>query len=344
MLEKVVERDPANQDAWYHLSKLHGQLSKVYFERLQKEHPGSFHTFLARSHFFESGGKWEQAAEELSKAAALQPGNEKLKERVSWIARRAAGEAPALPAIDEFVGSTRYLYAPPEGEQIRSAYTAERSRPESAQAVKDAPQSLYELAESHQALSFLSSLWVFQTSPDSYRAHELRAESLEAAGKMEESISEYRKALALNPDLQTIHFAIGNLYWRRDMLDEALVELREELKVNPNDPQTNYEIGDSLLAQNKPEEAEKYYAAALQFAPQMAEAHLAMERIASARGDSVKALLHLKKAAEISPADPTPQYRLWTLYRKLGRSAEAQQARAAFEKLRADTQKSKPTP
>ena len=73
---------------------------------------------------------------------------------------------------------------------------------------------------------------------------------------------------------------------------------------------------------------------ALKFAPDLTEAHLALERIASARGDNATAILHLKKAAELAPENSIPHYRLWLLYRKLGRTAEAQQERDKFESLK----------
>jgi tetratricopeptide (TPR) repeat protein len=140
----------------------------------------------------------------------------------------------------------------------------------------------------------------------------------------------------VKPDLQTIHFAIGNLYWKNGRMEDALVELREELKVNPRNPQTNYEIGDILLTDNKPAEAEKYYSLAVAGAPDMVEAHLALERIASARGDAAAAVLHLKKAVALTPDDPTPHYRLWLVYRKQGRMAEAQAERAIFDRLKGE--------
>ena len=339
-LEKVTQVDEGNQDAWYHVSKLHGQLSKQYFDGLQKQHPDSFYTALARSHFYESVASWEQAGQELAKAAAMQPGNDSLKQRMEWLTRRTAGETPSPPPESPFSGSTRYLYAPPDGAKIRDAFGAESARAAGFRGDKSgSPEGLYEMAEAHQALSFLASLWVLQTNPDSYRAHELRGESLEAAGQTDEAVAEYRRALELRPELQTVHFTIGNLYWRRGRLDEALAELNEELKVGPNDPQTHYEIGDILFTQNKPEEAEKHFLQALKFSPDLTEAHLAVERIATARGDTAKALLHLKRVSEISPADPTPHYRMWLLYRKMGRAADAQQARATFEKLKAQEKK-----
>jgi tetratricopeptide (TPR) repeat protein len=335
VLGRVIETDVRNLDAWYHLSKLHGQLSKYYFDKLQTGSPNSFFTALARSHFFESGAGWEQAGQELTKALEIDQSRTELKKRLKWLNERVAGETTTGPPDDALSGSTRYLYAPPTGDKILEAYSAERARVHVSPKPKETGESLYELADAHQALSFLSSLWVLHTDADSYRAHELRGEALEAAGKTDEAIEEYRRALAIKPELQTVHFSIGNIYWRGGRMDEALIELGEELKVNPSDPNSHYESGDILLSQNKLEDAEKHFLQALKFSPELTEAHLAMERIASARGDSATAILHLKKSVELAPESSAPHYRLWLLYRKLGRSAEAQKERELFEKLKA---------
>jgi tetratricopeptide (TPR) repeat protein len=336
VLDRVIENDPKNLDAWYHLTKLHAQLSKAYFDKLQTGSPNSFHTALARSHFFESGANWEQASQELSKAVEIDKDKPELKKRLEWLKQRMGGQTEAAPPADILSGSTRYLYTPPVGDKILEAYSAERKRSQEVLRRKtETEESLYALADAHQALSFLSSLWVLQTDPDSYRAHELRGEALEAAGKTDEAIDEYRQALKIKPELQTVHFSIGNIYWRGGRMDEALVELGEELKVNPADPNSHYELGDILLSQNKLDDAEKHFLQALKFSPDLTEGHLAMERIASAKGDSATAILHLKKAVALAPENSAPHYRLWLLYRKMGRTAEAQKERELFEKLKA---------
>src|SRR5712692_10317280 len=92
-------------------------------------------------------------------------------------------------------------------------------------------EQLFFLAEDHQLLSYLVSLWVVTSAPDYYRAHQLTGQYHEAIGQDDKAIEEYRRALALKPDLQGLHFLIGNSYWRRGQLDEALPELQNELKV-----------------------------------------------------------------------------------------------------------------
>src|SRR5678816_243129 len=93
----------------------------------------------------------------------------------------------------------------------------------------------------------------------------------------------------------------------------------------------HYEVADILFSKGETAEAQKHFEEAIRYSPAMKEAHLALERIASAQANYAKALLHLKKAAAISPEDPTPHYRMWLLYRRLGKVPEAQAARQAFE-------------
>src|SRR5713226_5780024 len=80
--------------------------------------------------------------------------------------------------------------------------------------LSDVPGFVPFRAETYQVLSFLTSLAVFETAPDSYRAHQLRAQLLEESKNDEGAIEEYRNVLKRKPDLKNIHFAIGSLYWK----------------------------------------------------------------------------------------------------------------------------------
>jgi len=108
---------------------VNSQLSKNYFEILQKRHPDSIETHLARSHFHESSANWTAAQEELSRALEKQPNNSRLKQRLEWLARRAAGDSSSPPAHagDPVEGSTRYLYASLGGPAIQNAIAAEKT-------------------------------------------------------------------------------------------------------------------------------------------------------------------------------------------------------------------------
>lgn len=335
--EKVVSSDPKNEDAWYHLSKASSQASRDYFDKLQRNHPDSYFTKLARAHFFEAQSAWAEAAREYTAAAEQKPSSE-LKAKLEWVQARAAGKQPPFTAASsEIDGSTVLLHQIPSVEELPSLYgkwkDAVRS-PQSRAAMTN-PREFYTRAEAFQVLSYLSAMSVYANSPDSYRSHQLKAQSLEAAGRTEDAVNEYRKALEMNPQLRSVHFAIGNLFWRDANFDVALPELMAELSINPNDPETHYEVADILLTQGKLEEAAKHYLKSLEFAPKVVEAHLALEKIYNSTGPPEKALFHLKQAVAADSSNPTPHYRLWLLYRKQGKVAEAEHERQIFEKLKA---------
>lgn len=67
----------------------------------------------------------------------------------------------------------------------------------------------------------------------------------------------------------------------------------------------------------------------------MIEAHLALERIYSTRGQYDRSLDHLLKATRIDPNNPTPHYRMGKIYRRLGRIVESKKAIEVFQRLKA---------
>ena len=338
--EKAAATDAADQDAFYHLSKSYGQLSKKFFEDLHKTYRNSIHTDLARAHFYEAEQNWEAARGEYRHALEKRPGSKRLQQRLDWVTQKESGIAASPleggPETETIDGSLRFLYAPPSGEKIKEELQLNQNRVQALGRQKDkSAEKLYGLAEGYKILSYLASLWVVETAPDSYQAHQLKAQYYETLENDEAAIGEYRKTLALKPDLRSAHFSIGNLYWRRNRNEEALAELQEEIRLDPTHPQAHYEIGDILYGQGKQAEAEQHLLEAVKLDPSMIEAHLALERIYTSHANVTKALHHLDEAAKIAPDDPTPHYRLSVIYRKLGRIQEAEKEMQLFEKAKA---------
>ena len=239
--------------------------------------------------------------------------------------------------MDEVIdGQLRFLYNPPTSDDLAKEFRRLQSRlRELAKQDDQSGKKLYLLGEGYQVVSYLASLSLFESGPNSHRAHQLKGEHYEANGENDEAIREYRRALELKPDLRELHFWIGNLYWKRDRLEEALPELQEEIALNPNHPEALYEIGDILFAQGNLEAAEKYFLKSLRAKATAVETRLALEKIYTNWGQYDKALAQLRDAAEIAPEDSTPHYRMWVIYRRLGKTEEASAAVNTFTKLKA---------
>ncbi|MBC8164820.1 MAG: tetratricopeptide repeat protein, partial [Bryobacteraceae bacterium] len=337
-LQRATALSESRTDALYHLSKAYAQLSGEAIERLRKTHPHSPFLSLARAHYHEVQGKFNEAKAEYDRLIQQHPQASGLKQRRAWLDREGSESTPP-PALMEgaTTDSTIYFYEPPPTSRILDEMEKHQAAAMGLDSdTTQSPDQLFQMAEVYRILSFLSSLWVVQSDADSYRSHQLQGELLEAQGKTEQAIAAYLKAAELQPRLEGVHFSIGNLYWVGEKADDAMSHLQKELALNANHPQAHYEIGDILYAQSKLPEAARHFSEALRLDPNMVDAHLAAGRILEQGGQFAVALEHLRKAIKIAPDNPTPHYRMSVIYRRLGKTAEAELARRTFQKLKAE--------
>jgi tetratricopeptide (TPR) repeat protein len=249
----------------------------------------------------------------------------------------AAGKArpPDDTTDDELIdGSLAYKETPPAGVKLKEEINRWQSKVSELRSTDKDDRRQYVQGEGYQALAYLTSLAVFELDQDSYRAHQLRAQMLEESKNDDGAIREYREALKRKPDLQNIHFAIGTLYWKNHKEEDAWTELEAELKTNPHHPQALYELGDICMFREKPGEAEKYLAEAVQLEPGMTEARYALEKIYTESGRYEKSLEQLRALLRINSLEPTVHYRLAVVYRKLGRPQEAERELSLFNQNR----------
>ncbi|HEY1806357.1 MAG TPA: tetratricopeptide repeat protein [Terracidiphilus sp.] len=76
---------------------------------------------------------------------------------------------------------------------------------------------------------------VSQIDPDSYRAHQVQADSDIAADRTDEAVREYKIALEKNPDVTEIHGALCDALSRMDHVQDALKECKMEISEAPFD-------------------------------------------------------------------------------------------------------------
>ena len=336
-LEKAAALDGTDIDVLYHLSKSYGHLARDSYAELQSQFSDSAYTILARAHLHESREDWKAASEQYRLALEKMPDNRRLREKLQWTQARAAGAPASNPGTnDELIdASLMYRDSSPSGPKLKEEMVRSQSKLRELLQGAKSDKSVYLIAETYQVLSFLTSLAVFETDPDSYRAHQLRAQLLEESKNDEGAIVEYRNVLKRKPDLQNIHFAIGSLYWKEQHFEEARPELEAELLINPNHPQALYELGDLFAFTGETQIAEKYFLEALKLEPGMVEAHFALEKIYTQSGRFEKSLEHLQKALHANASDPTAHYRLALVYRKLGKNQDADRELAIFSQKQA---------
>lgn len=172
-----------------------------------------------------------------------------------------------------------------------------------------------------------------KVNPDSYRAHQLQAESLVWKDRNLEAIEEYRKALAREPRLEGIHRAIGEIYRQGGEFELARKEYESEIGVNPLDDVAHLRLGQYWLAKGEVNRAAAHLDLAGRINKDSFEAHRDLGQVGLARGDSAYAEPLLKTAVQQNPDDPLIHRILAELYRRTNRPDLARQELDLFRKL-----------
>ena len=114
---------------------------------------------------------------------------------------------------------------------------------------------LYESARIHMRAWNDTLQQLYKSNAASYRVNQISAEIFETRGQFEQAATEYRKAIAKNPDALNLHFRLGRALLLRDPspdnLQLAITEFEEEIRRNPADAVAHYQVGQVLVAQNK---------------------------------------------------------------------------------------------
>ncbi|HLN04275.1 MAG TPA: tetratricopeptide repeat protein [Bryobacteraceae bacterium] len=204
------------------------------------------------------------------------------------------------------------------------------------------PEVLYIAVHLFSDLSLRASEELAATAPGSYQMHELNAEAMEAQGKPEEAIGEFREVLKKEPDVHGIHYRIGRLLLsgpnRDPHKEEARREFEEELKIDPSSAASEYVLGELARQEQKTSVAMEHFTRATKLDGSFADAFIGLGRTLIEGSRAADALSPLQTAAKLQPDNPAPHLYLATAYRQLGRqedaSRESERQREASEKLR----------
>ena len=190
----------------------------------------------------------------------------------------------------------------------------------------------------HASLAARAVADLVKSAPDSARLHQLSGELLESDGDFASAVSEYRKALEIEPRLPGCHRALGvallNLSTGDAARREAEDHFRLELSINPNDPAAEYQLGELFWLRDQPKEAFAHFTRALQLQPSFPDALIAAGKAQIALGQLAQAIILLEKAVALDPSNDVARYRLARAYQGSGNREGADREFAEFRRLR----------
>jgi cytochrome c-type biogenesis protein CcmH/NrfG len=193
-------------------------------------------------------------------------------------------------------------------------------------AAPDNAEVLYAAYRTYSDLAGESMLSLSATAPESAQMHQLLAHEELKEGNTNGAIAQFRKAIAINPELPGIHFELAELL--NTSLDpnakkDAELEYRAALKANPLDEKAECKLADIDAARGDTAGAYKGYSRAVELQPSDADAKLGLAKTLLDMDQPDKAQALLEQAVQLEPTNPTAHYRLATLYRKEGRTDDA---------------------
>ena len=188
----------------------------------------------------------------------------------------------------------------------------------------------YQIARQMMDQSLLNTM---MAAPDSAEMHMIMAGELARQGDGANAIAQYREAIKLNPMVPGAHFQLAEQL--RTSPDPALNaqaedEYKAAIKVNQYDALSWRQLGGIMTAKGDFKAAEEDYKKALALQPKDSEAKTGLAIVWISMNRTDEAISLLESAINDDPTNIVAHYRLSGLYRRAGRTADAQRETDTF--------------
>jgi tetratricopeptide (TPR) repeat protein len=195
------------------------------------------------------------------------------------------------------------------------------------------PQVLFAEYQISRHVTDQTLLSMLVAAPDSAEMHMMMGGELGRQGDHTGAIAQFREAIRLNPVLPGAHFELAEQL--RTSPDPALnaqaeSEYRAALKANQYDETAWRQLGGVMAARSEFKTAEEDYKRALALQPKDADAKTGLAIVLISLSRTNEAISLLEEASKDDPTNLVAHYRLSMLYRRAGRTAEAEREMNAF--------------
>ncbi|MGC2403666.1 MAG: tetratricopeptide repeat protein [Acidobacteriaceae bacterium] len=280
-------------------------------------------------------GQYEKAEPHLRAALDMQPNLTKIQALLGMAEKRTGQTESArsrleaaFPAVDEPKLKVQI------GQELLELYTATQDLAKASSVVNAMRQAdpanpavLYAAYRVYSDLAGEAMLSLALAAPDSAQMHQVMAHEEARQGNNDGARRQFEKALAIDPKLPGIHFEMAELMSLSEdpkVKAQAESEYKAALQENAQDEKADTRLGDLSNRQGDAAQALQYYSSALRLQPGDAEANFGMAKLLIAKDEQAKALPILEHAVQLEPTNAAAHFRLGTLYREIGRTADAQ--------------------
>jgi tetratricopeptide (TPR) repeat protein len=173
------------------------------------------------------------------------------------------------------------------------------------------------------------------TAPKSAQLHQMMAHQLARRGNIMAAIANDREALKIDPKLAGVHYEIAEMM-HASVVPQIHAQAEEEYKAalaqNPNDDMSELRLGEIAAKRGDLKAAEVDDERALAIQPKNAEACTELAKVFMSLNQPLKAKKLFEQAIQIDPTSAVAHFRLSSIYRQEGRSADAKRELEEFGK------------
>jgi Tfp pilus assembly protein PilF len=161
----------------------------------------------------------------------------------------------------------------------------------------------------------------FKTNEPFY--HGNLGQALQNAGRVDEAVAEYERALKINPGMVAVLINMGNIVMAQGKLDAAEEWYKRAVAADPKQALTHYNLGGLYKAQKKTTPAIAAYTQALALNPNMAEARVNLGALFKDENRFEEAGAQYRQAIALDPKQSKAYNNLGLLLRESGRFDDA---------------------
>ena len=290
------------------------------------------------------GGAYDRAIPELRRALELRPALWNIQVLLGLCERRN-GEADRAKSDLETAfqqvrdGKLRVQ----AGMELIEIYYAGREWDQAARVVgvlrqlqPANPEILYTAYRIYASQADETMLALAIAAPDSARMRQITAQQLQRQADADGAATQYREAIKINPKLAALHFELAEVLstMPSEYAEESVKEYKAALAQNPFDAKSECRLGEIAFRDGDFKTAHERFSRAVNLEPDDADAGLGLGKTLAVLHQPEKAKVYLERAAKAEPFEAVIHYRLASVYRELGQTADARRELAEFQKLR----------
>jgi len=194
--------------------------------------------------------------------------------------------------------------------------------------------ALYEAGRHDEAIARYRR--ALEVQPDYVPAFNNLGVTLRAAGRTDDAIRAYRDGLALRDDYPDLHYNLANALLAVQRPDEAAAHLRKAAVGTPDSAGVHNNLGMALANKGQFADAAVAFERATLLDPASSKAHRNLGNVLATLGEEARAYEHLSRAASLPPPDAEAHYDLGVFLLERDRPADAVTAFTAAVGVRPD--------